>query len=163
MADARTVRGALAASWSEKGNMDDLSTTVTATRADLERTRDKERSDLLKRARETWAWCEKATPRPDGLVEVTAEWPCREQVQPCGLHAAILALLEEYGAEVEEATLEDYSRVRVFSADKSVDLGEGKIIGWTPLIRLDDGGEIHGYECWWIKKEAAEQIEREAK
>ena len=63
-------------------------------------------------------------------------------------------------------------RVKVFSADKREYLGLGTIIGFKkvqfgldilsiPIIQLDNGEEIRGYECWWISKEEADMIEKE--
>ena len=62
-------------------------------------------------------------------------------------------------------------RVKVFSADKSGYLGLGTIIGFekvqiggnilsVPVIRLDNGKVLRGYECWWISKEEADEIEK---
>ena len=63
-------------------------------------------------------------------------------------------------------------RVKVFSADKREYLGLGTIIGFEkvqfgldilsiPIIQLDNGEEMKGYECWWISKEEADMIEKE--
>ena len=63
-------------------------------------------------------------------------------------------------------------RVKVFSADRKEYLGLGTIIGFekvqfgldissVPVIRLDDGRVLRGYECWWISKEEADMIEKE--
>jgi hypothetical protein len=35
-------------------------------------------------------------------------------------------------------------------------------IDWSTLIRLDDGREIHGYDCWWYDGVIAEKDLREA-
>jgi len=63
-------------------------------------------------------------------------------------------------------------RVKVFSGDRREYLGLGTIIGFEkvqfgldvlsiPIIKLDSGEEIRGYECWWISKEEADMIEKE--
>ena len=31
----------------------------------------------------------------------------------------------------------------------------------TPIIKLDDGRELLGLECWWIAKEDADKVEEE--
>lgn len=40
---------------------------------------------------------------------------------------------------------------------------EGKIYAEvsTPIIRLDNGRELLGLECWWIDVETADKVEKE--
>jgi len=63
-------------------------------------------------------------------------------------------------------------RVKVFSGDRREYLGLGTIIDFEkvqfgldvlsiPVIQLDNGRIIKGYECWWISKEEADMIEKE--
>jgi len=63
-------------------------------------------------------------------------------------------------------------RVRVLSADKKEELGDGIISGLvdvdlgsecvirTPKIKLDSGDELYGMECWWISVAEANEIEK---
>lgn len=65
------------------------------------------------------------------------------------------------------------ARVKVFSADRSQYLGLGTIKGFekvsfedkfvtdVPVIELDSGEVLRGYECWWILKEEADKAEIE--
>ncbi|ALM76238.1 hypothetical protein TBCH5v1_2343 [Thermococcus barophilus] len=61
-------------------------------------------------------------------------------------------------------------RVKVFSGDMREYLGLGTVVGFEkfpfgldivriPVIQLDNGKELRGYECWWISKEEADLVE----
>lgn len=63
-------------------------------------------------------------------------------------------------------------RVKVFSGAEREYLGLGTIVGVEkiqvgrdivsiPVIKLDSGEVLRGYECWWIPRREADMVEKE--
>jgi hypothetical protein len=47
--------------------------------------------------------------------------------------------------------LNDYSQ-NESDAEAEQHLSMGLDADWMPRLKLDDGREVKGYECWWIPK-----------